>query len=172
MAGFVIHLAVAEEYLKFSQKNENYNEFIDGVIAPDMVKDKSLTHYGEKSSEVQLDRFLEDKNLENSFNRGYFLHLITDYIFYNKFFDKYSKDIYHDYDILNSYLIEKYKVKLPEKIKNQVSFKEGDLILLDKDKVEECIKVCSSMEIDEIAKEVRNPKFYDKWLKIRELKYL
>ena len=76
------------------------------------------------------------------------------------------------YDILNSYLIEKYKVKLPEKIKNQVFFKEGDLILLDKDKVEECIKVCSSMEIDEIAKEVRNPKFYDKWLKIRELKYL
>ena len=30
----------------------------------------------------------------------------------------------------------------------------------------------SSIEIDEIEKEIKNPKFGDKWLKIRELKYI
>ena len=165
MAGFVIHLAVAEEYLKFTKIHENYNDFIEGVIAPDMVKDKSSTHYGGKSSEVNLDTFFKEKDLSNSFNRGFFLHLVTDYIFYNKFFKNFSKDIYHDYDVLNSYLIEKYGVKLPEKIKNQVFFKEGELLLLDKDKVEECIKVCSSMEIDEIGKQVKihNIKKHEKY---------
>ena len=38
MPGYVIHLAVAEEYLK-KHKNvkENYDEFIEGVIYPDSV---------------------------------------------------------------------------------------------------------------------------------------
>lgn len=172
MAGYVIHLAVAEEYLKQTKINENYEEFINGVLAPDNVTDKSLTHYGEKSNKVQLDKFLEDKNLLTSFNRGYFLHLVTDYIFYNKIFDTYSKDIYHDYDVLNAYLIEKYNVKIPEKIKDKVHFINDNLILLNKEKVEECIKICSSMEIDDIEKEIKNPVYKDKWLKIRELKYL
>lgn len=172
MAGYVIHLAVAEEYLKKTKTEEDYNEFIKGIIFPDSVTDKKETHYGEKSNLVQLDKFLEDKNLDNSFNRGYFLHLVTDYIFYNKIFDTYSKDIYHDYDVLNAYLIEKYEVKVPNEIKDKIHFLEDSLILLDKEKVEECIKICASTEIDEIEREIKNPEFYDKWLKIRELKYI
>lgn len=172
MAGYVIHLAVAEEYLKKTKIKEDYNEFINGVIFPDSVTDKKETHYGEKSNKVQLDKFLEDRKLDNSFNRGYFLHLVTDYIFYNKIFDTYSKDIYHDYDVLNSYLIEKYNVKLPKDIENQVHYIEGKLIILDKEKVEECIKISASMEIDDIEKEIKNPEYFDKWLKIRELKYI
>ena len=170
MAGYVIHLAVAEEYLKNTKVKEDYNEFIEGVIAPDDVKDKSETHYGEKSSETKLDEFLKDNKLNTSFNRGYFLHLVTDYIFYNKIFDTYSKDIYNDYDILNSTLIEKYHVKLPERINDKVFFKKGELKLLTLEKVEECIKLSSSMELDDIEKEIKNPKLIDKWLKIRKLK--
>ena len=50
MPGYVIHLAVAEEYLRKQKKvKENYNDFIEGVIYPDSVTDKSLTHYGQKS---------------------------------------------------------------------------------------------------------------------------
>lgn len=41
MAGYVIHLAVAEEYIrKHKNENNNYEEFIAGVIFPDSVKDK------------------------------------------------------------------------------------------------------------------------------------
>ena len=85
MPGYVIHLAVAEEYLrKHNEVQEDYNDFIEGVIYPDSVKDKSLTHYGKGSSEANLYKFLEENVLENSFKRGYFLHLLTDYLFYNQ----------------------------------------------------------------------------------------
>ena len=67
MPGCVIHLAVAEEYLrKHKEKNENYNDFIEGVIFPDSVKDKSLTHYGERSSKTNLYKFLQDKKLNKN----------------------------------------------------------------------------------------------------------
>ena len=94
MPGYVIHLAVAKEYLKKSKnRNENEEEFINGVIFPDSVKDKAITHYGEKSSKSNLYEFLKDKNVNNSFYRGYFLHLLTDYLFYNKYVDKITKDM-------------------------------------------------------------------------------
>ena len=68
MAGYVIHLAVAEEYLKkHNNIKENYDEFIEGVIYPDSVTDKSLTHYGSKSSKVILKDFLKKNKLESSY---------------------------------------------------------------------------------------------------------
>ena len=61
MPGYVIHLAVAEKYLeKHKSKNENYNEFIEGVIYPDSTKIKSETHYGEKSSASNVYEFLKE----------------------------------------------------------------------------------------------------------------
>ena len=115
MAGYVIHLAVADEYIKnYKEDIDNYDEFIQGVIYPDSVSDKSLTHYGPKSSKPNLKTFLYENNIDNNFNKGYFLHLITDYMFYNKFIEYYSTDIYNDYDILNNSLIKKFNVKLPE----------------------------------------------------------
>ena len=120
MPGYVIHLSIAEEYLKKHDKKENYSEFIEGVIFPDSVTDKSLTHYGKGSSESNLVEFLNNNLISNSFYRGYFLHLLTDYLFYNKCIPFFSKDIYNDYDILNKELIKKYDVKLPNKVKNKV----------------------------------------------------
>ena len=108
MAGYVIHLAVAEAYIeKHPGSIKNYEEFIQGVIFPDSVSDKSITHYGEKSSKVNLKKFLDDKEIDNDYNKGYFLHLVTDYIFYNHFLEVFSKDIYNDYDVLNEKLQEK-----------------------------------------------------------------
>lgn len=169
MAGYVIHLAVAEEYLrKHKSKTEKYDEFIDGVIYPDSVTDKSETHYGVKSSKSNLYDFLIDKNIDTSFNRGYFLHLLTDYLFYNHYIDTISNDIYNDYDILNKYLIEKYNIIIPEEVKPFVFFKEGELGILSKEIVEKLIEDISNMDIDVVAKEVKiDP---EKWTKIRELK--
>lgn len=169
MAGYVIHLAVAEEYLrKHTAKKEEYKDFIEGVIFPDSVKDKSETHYGVKSCEANLYDFLKENEIDNSFKRGYFLHLLTDYLFYNKYIDTMSKDMYIDYDILNKSLMEKYKVILPEKIKDSVYFKEGDLKILSREIVEKMIEDISLMDIDKIAEEVKADP--DKWTKIRKLK--
>ena len=55
MAGYVIHLAVGEQFLKnFPNEIKNYEEFIKGIIYPDNVIDKSQTHYGPKSSKEIL----------------------------------------------------------------------------------------------------------------------
>lgn len=169
MAGYVIHLAVAEEYLrKNPSKKEDYNDFIEGVIYPDSVKDKSETHYGIKSCEANLYDFLKENEIDNSFRRGYFLHLLTDYLFYNKYVDTMSKDMYNDYDILNKSLMEKYKVVLPEKIEGSIFYKNGELKILSRQLVEGMIEAIANMDIDEVAEEVK--KDPEKWTKIRKLK--
>ncbi len=169
MPGYVIHLSVAEEYLKKHQNTkENYNEFIEGVIFPDGVKDKSETHYGAKSSVSNLYEFLKENDIDNSFKKGYFLHLLTDYLFYNKYVDSMSNDMYNDYDILNAKLIEKYNVVLPEKIKNRVFFKEGNLVILSFELMEEMIEDISNMNLEDIASDVRDNPI--KWTTFRELK--
>ena len=171
MPGYVIHLAVGEQYLRKHKSNkENYDEFIEGIIFPDSVKDKSQTHYGKGSSNSNLYKFLEENKLDTSFKRGYFIHLLTDYLFYNKYIEVFSKDIYNDYDILNTKLIDKYKVVLPEKVKNQVFFKEGELKILSYDLVEKLIDEVSNINIDELEVEVKNEP--GKWTKIRELKHI
>lgn len=169
MAGYVIHLAVAEEYLrKHRDIKENYKEFIEGVIYPDSVSDKSLTHYGSKSSKVILKDFLKENKLEDSYKRGYFLHLVTDYLFYNKYLDIFTKDIYNDYDILNKFLIEKYNVKIPIKVQDKVFSKEGETKILTKELAEKVIDEISALDLKQIEKEIKENPNDEKWLKFNE----
>lgn len=172
MPGYVIHLAVAEEYLKKHNNNEeNYNEFIEGVISPDNTNDKSKTHYGNGSSNTNLYKFILSNELTNSFIRGHFLHLLTDYLFYNQYIEYFSNDIYNDYDILNSTLINMYNVKLPSKIENQVFFKEnGTLKIITLELVQNLITNISNLNIDTVANEIKL--FPEKWTTIRPLKRL
>ena len=167
MTGYVIHLAIAEEYLrKHKDIKEDYEEFIKGVIYPDSVTDKSLTHYGIKSSKVILKDFLQDNEINNSYMRGYFLHLITDYLFYNKYLEKFSKDIYNDYDILNKRLIEKYNVVLPENIQNNVFYKEGETKILTMELAIKIIDEISDLNLNAVEKEIRENPNDKKWSKI------
>lgn len=171
MAGYVIRLSVAEEYLKkHPDDNEDYNEFIEGVIFPDSVKIKSETHYGLESSKSNLYDFLQEHKLNTSFERGYFLHLLTDYLFYNKYLDCISTDIYNDYDILNDRLIKEYDIVLPEKVRNEVFSKEGNLKILSIELVENLIKEISEYDLNLIAKEVIKKPY--KWTKMKTLKRL
>ena len=167
MAGYVIHLAIAEEYLrKHKDIKEDYEEFIKGVIYPDSVTDKSLTHYGIKSSKVILKDFLQDNEINNSYMRGYFLHLITDYLFYNKYLEKFSKDIYNDYDILNKRLIEKYNVVLPENIQNNVFYEDGETKILTLELAIKIIDEISDLNLNAVEKEIRENSNDEKWSKI------
>lgn len=168
MAGYVIHLAVAEEYIrKHPEDVKNHNNFIEGVIFPDNVVDKSITHYGEKSSRVNLKRFLEENEKKDDYNKGYFLHLVTDYIFYNKLLEYFSKDIYNDYDILNKKLQERFCVKLPENIKQKVFYKEGKTKILELESVIKFIEKISDYDLKEIKESIlKNDKY---WLEFRNL---
>ena len=168
MAGYVIHLAVAEAYKdKHINDIKNYEDFIKGVIFPDSVSDKSLTHYGEKSSKVNLKEFLRENEIDNDYNKGYFLHLVTDYIFYNKFLDCFSKDIYNDYDILNEILQKKFNVTIPESVKNKVFYKRGETKILEEEKVVKFIEEVSDYKLSEIREKVlKNDKY---WLEFKNL---
>ena len=168
MAGYVIHLAVAEAYkAKHSGDIENYEDFIKGVIFPDSVSDKSITHYGEKSSKVNLREFLKENDIDNDYNKVYFLHLVTDYIFYNKFLECFSKDIYNDYDILNEKLQEKYDVNIPECIRKEIFYKKGETVILEMDKVVKFIEEVSNYKLSEIKERVLKDDKY--WLELKKL---
>lgn len=169
MPGYVIHLAIAEEYLA-KNKKENYNEFVDGVIYPDETDNKYKTHYWNEMRSVNLFNFLKEYNINTSFNKGYFLHLLTDYLFYNKYIEYWSTDIYTDYDILNSYLIERYSVKLPTRIKKYVhqAEKGKKLKILSKEVVDKFIEDLSNLNLEHIKEEImKDP---EEWTKVRPLK--
>ena len=99
------------------------------------------------------------------------MHLITDYLFYNKYIDTFSMDIYNDYDILNKRLIKKYKVNIPEKVRNKIFFKDNlNLKILSMELVEKLIDEVSSLNLDKIVEETKEEP--EKWTKIRTLKYI
>lgn len=97
MPGFVIHLAVAKQYLEYHPGEiQNREDFENGIIAPDLdasqneiERNKSKTHYGKwgnYETEINLDQFLQDpkvdlfqdfgKAISSSFNRLLFLRKI------------------------------------------------------------------------------------------------
>lgn len=175
MAGFVIHIAIANEYIrKHPNEINDKEEFIKGVIAPDMVEKsrKGETHYGESSSVLYLRKYLEKNELNTDYNKGYFLHLVTDYIFYNKILETFSYRIYNDYDILNEYLMKKYKVILPDEVKYLSNFKNGKTELLHKKIADNTIEVVSNYLLENIKQEIINSEYIEKWDNIRPLKII
>lgn len=134
MPGFTIHIAIGKRYIaKHEKEIKNENEFMNGIIAPDldetmtqMAKNKLETHYGMWcNDENHFKEFFEDKkvNINKDFWKGYFLHLLTDYCFYNNQFKEETELVtqngegfYKDYDCLNYELIEKYKLPIPQNI--------------------------------------------------------
>lgn len=175
MAGYVIHLIIADEYLKKNEdKIKNKEEFIKGVIYPDSVKIKGETHYSPYySSDVNLYDFVKanfDK-LDDDFYKGYFLHLLTDFLFYKKHFvlpkaGIATEIIHNDYDILNNELLDKYKIDIPEELQKFCHKKEGTLVYVKREHIYECIDDCSSYDLDELAKEILEKKDFYKVLKV------
>ncbi len=153
MPGYIIHLAVAKKQIKISNiKNET--EFISGTIAPDILKMSGIdSHYG-ISSNPDLRRFLQSNKLESDYNKGYFLHLVTDYIFYKNFLDKWSPKIYEDYNILNKFLIEKYDIYVPKSIQNYVKFEDKPLTILNLDDIISFIETVGKIPINQMYKDI------------------
>lgn len=157
MPGYVIHLAVAKEYIRnFRVKNED--EFLKGSLAPDLLStnDKKETHYTQSgSSDVNLRKFIKENKINNCYMEGYFLHLIVDYLFYNQYFPNHDKRLYNEYDITNKELIEKYSINVPEEIKDCVQFKDGELEILDKEKLFKMISEISKKRLNDYKKEIK-----------------
>jgi len=156
MPGFVIHIAIAQEYLKkhhipFSE------DFILGSISPDFSDEKSKTHYGKSPAYTNLGNYLKEITPNTDFEQGYFLHLVTDYLFYNYYLETFRKpQIYYDYDFTNEFLIKKYNVNLQDEVKDKVFFKSGAPEILTLPLACKIIDEISELDLEEIKKEVIN----------------
>ena len=127
MAGYVIHLAIGEEYIRrYKDDIKNKEEFLKGITDPDRTNDNKKAHYGEKDSIESLKNYISihDKELEKDYIKGYFLHLFTDYIFYGKYFAR--GHYYDDYDRTNKLIIEKYNVKVPKELEKFAKFADEE----------------------------------------------
>lgn len=150
MPSYVIHLAIAKKYLenhKKEENEENEEEFYKGVIAPDLA-DKKTSHFGEYSSSPNLNKYYNEVGLNSSFKKGYFLHLVTDYLFYNKFLKSFSPEIYEDYNKINERLIKKYNIDIPKEVEEKAKFEQGDLKVLDYDGVCKFINAVGMIELE------------------------
>lgn len=142
MPGYVIHLAVAKKYAE-NHDIKDIEEFFNGCIEPDM-QDKTNTHYFGEDGNPDLYSFLNDNSMSTEFNQGYFLHLLTDHLFYKKYLQGYEGSLYTEYNRINKSLIAKYGIKLPKKVQNEVKFIDEEPEILDIESI--------SMFINELAK--------------------
>lgn len=130
MASYMIHLAVAKLYLS-RHTEENQEEFIRGTIAPDLLK-KPQSHYGEATSSPDLEQFKSVHGLKTGYDRGYFLHLKTDLLFYRELItpEEFSEEIYADYNRMNQSLMQMYGLEIPQEIREYVKFWEDKTVEL------------------------------------------
>ena len=173
MPCIAIHLAVAKKYLE-KHPDENYNEFILGTIAPDITlddvnkyingvfTDKNSRHFGTNNktddiieymkNKVDFKKFFEINDINSSFLRAYFLHLLKGLSFMDA-----VKLGYSDYDLITAKLIKKYNLNIPMEVKNLISMKEeGDLQIIDEVTVDNFINEMSNIDLYDRKKLLTN----------------
>ena len=131
------HFAIAKIYLEKNKDTgivKNSQDFFDGNILPDIVKESGggNSHYGDRSEQVDLvkhnrekidlKKFLEQNLMDNDLNLGKFLHLYTDWEFYNNFLsieymktitmEQFSKDFRYTTFLYEEYLGKKYGLSI------------------------------------------------------------
>ncbi|MDR1917944.1 MAG: hypothetical protein LBQ05_03080 [Christensenellaceae bacterium] len=184
MPSFQMHLAVAKLYVQ-KNKGEITNEvdFFNGSVAPDLTDNKRKTHYSldyvgddllsNLKNKIDLTQFFK-LPLDNDFEKGVFLHLLTDYIFYNYYFPPeflestnykdYTTNLYTGYDYTTDWLEKKYgTAKLPTTFHKQMKqsiidlqtkrpeiLLKGKNILADTDKLERFIDFVASLNLKNV----------------------
>lgn len=166
MASALIHMTVSKkvnDYLKLPEQ-----DYYLGSVAPDLAKyvgkTKKISHMIDNPEYKDLPniyRFIEKykTELNKPFEMGYLVHLLTDKIWYERFFDKfYFKDyvetldgeliktndeelkymVYSDYSSINMYLISKFdldlsifynEIEIPETKIDELDFSKLPLML-------------------------------------------
>lgn len=177
MASSPIHLAIAKNFLK---KYKNYEEYsvLSGTLYPDTVKDKTLTHYTDVTrgkdlishlaGKVNLPMFLKEHEYLSSFEFGWFLHLVTDYLFFDECFSKeyllthnlkeLQHDLYFSYDCLCDYIVCKYNITMRDYTCYPDEFFPGKSYqncLFSKDLIDNFIKRVSDIDINSYIKKLK-----------------
>ncbi|WYQ41580.1 hypothetical protein NST67_16660 [Bacillus sp. FSL W7-1321] len=155
MGSRIMHLAISSiicTKLKFEK------EFLLGGLAPDVQQQGDSTRFNSHFMKQTCDGeyviyfkkffFKYNEEFDDDFVKGYYSHLIADKYWLEGPYKKYVrpksltkrksvlKDFYHDYQILNSFLIEKYNLEkltlkiLPEnKIIEEIDYAKLPIII-------------------------------------------
>ena len=150
MPGYVIHLATAKVHLREHDDVRDTSAFLRGVIAPDMTLPKDKSHYGDDTANPGLDLFADTHDLRDDYQRGYFFHLLTDYLFYNRYLSdfEWSPAVYDDYDRLNARLVKAYDVTVPPEVSDCVGYRYDSLEVFDFDGICHFIDAVGAADID------------------------
>lgn len=121
MASLMVHMVIGQEYCR---KNtiDNVDEFLKGNLFPDLCSDKEKAHGVEKINKpddydeairnrVNLIKCCKEQDITSDFNKGIFLHLLTDYYFYNEYMLKlgsYKSIKDKTYIIMNKLVYDEY----------------------------------------------------------------
>lgn len=176
MACATIHLAIAKKYLE-KHKNFNYRDVISGTLYPDDAINQEESHYTDLTrgddvishvnGKVNLYAFLQDHKSLNDYELGWFLHLVTDYLFFQECFPKsyllkisyeeFKNDLYYAYKHLNSYLEQNYNITSDDYIDHPNQYYSGvnyEECILPIDLVNNFINRVSSIDINAYIKKI------------------
>ena len=181
MPCLAIHLAVAKKYLE-KHHDLNHDDFIKGTLAPDLgmdnidkyIKlernDKDGRHFGltykartitdYMGRKIDFKLFFKDNDINTSFLKAYFLHLLCDFYFFrdgipsdkikNLSLEESIRLGYNDYDLITPILINKYDLEVPIEAKEIMSRKgHGNLIFLNEGDVYKFIDEMSNLDLDD-----------------------
>lgn len=163
MPSFQMHLAVAKVYME-NHNIENEKEFISGILDPDLAENKDKSHYTDPikdftlkeilKTKVNLKKYLEENRIDNDYQRGVFLHLLTDYDFFNHYINyndyqnisckAFFDNLYYSYDKINEFLLKEYPVdtfSYKEILERKIIEKQNSLNLVNVENILEIKKV-------------------------------
>lgn len=178
MPSMAVHFAVGREFLKYN-KIKDKESFRKGILEPDLLgllsqKDKEKAHFSEKKDDlmslrqkletkVNLLMYLNMREINSDFERGYYLHLLTDYYFFNDFLFKTKtqfnetiidmKMLYDDYEKIAKDMEENFGVDNRNTPWDGL-YQEGEPVFFTKKEIFEFIKKCSKLDIMKIRKEI------------------
>lgn len=182
MASAPIHLAISKKYLERVKESFDYKKVMEGTLYPDTVKDKNVSHYADiekrgkdnishLSGKVNLFSFLQEHSVSDSFELGWFLHLVTDYLFFDECFtynyltthsyEEFRKDLYFAYDSLTNYLLDKYKITMDDFTIHTSEFFPGkgyQECIFTKEEIDSFIERVSSIDINKYVKKIKEVK--------------
>ncbi|MBE5735444.1 MAG: hypothetical protein E7361_03265 [Clostridiales bacterium] len=171
MASLAIHKVIADKYID-NNKIEDKVQFYEGTYFVDIVGDKYINHYStfikndsyadKLCRKVDLVKFCAEHKIDTDFDKAYFLHLVTDYIFYTKYLLQFPilqdlknqevarQIVYNEYGMLNGYIEDRYGIDiedLPESGRLRI---KGQLNIMSVKDIDYIIDYCASLDLDKV----------------------
>lgn len=180
MANAVVHLAIAKKYM-LKNRIKNQKDFIKGTLYPDAYFDNDKSHYTDLDrkpdllnhvrGKVNLYKFLKEHSLCDDFEKGWFLHLVTDYLFFLECFEEsylqslsykdFCKELYFAYDCLNTEIAELYNITIEDYQDYPSEYYPGipyQKCILPKEMIVKFIDRVSSINLEEYIKKIKENK--------------